>query len=205
MLQKKGRNGAKRPFGPDREAVGPALLRDLRRVALGNRPGARRIHDHRALAGHQPFVVRGVVPGRHIRRQEGDQLLVEFERLPHLVGLDRRRCPWHRRAARQTPGRRRLRYRRSRWSRRDRCRRERRPCGRPRPPSGMCPCVQSSALGGLPAGYIAWTSMSAYFFIRSMREQGPLIWLPTQAGTPSHLPSDLAEILAPCRSPRRSA
>src|ERR1700744_3652164 len=37
--------------------------------------------------------------------------------------------------------------------------------------------VQSSALGGLPAGYIACTSMLANFFIRSMREQGPLIWL----------------------------
>ena len=55
--------------------------------------------------------------------------------------------------------------------------------------------VQLSAFGGLPAGYIAWTSMPACFFIRSMREQGPLIWLPTQAGTPSHLPLGLAEIL----------
>src|ERR1700736_4956622 len=47
--------------------------------------------------------------------------------------------------------------------------------------------VQPSAFGGEPAGYIACTSMPAYFFIRSMREQGPLIWLPIQAGTPSHL------------------
>jgi hypothetical protein len=31
--------------------------------------------------------------------------------------------------------------------------------------------------------------MPAYFFIKSMREHGPLIWLPAQAGTPSHLPS----------------
>ena len=54
--------------------------------------------------------------------------------------------------------------------------------------------VQLSAFGGAPAGYIACTSMPACFFIRSMREQGPLIWLPTQAGTPSHLPSGLAEI-----------
>src|SRR5258708_26860994 len=45
--------------------------------------------------------------------------------------------------------------------------------------------VQLSALGGAPAGYIAWTSILAYFFIRSMREQGPLIWLPIVAGTPS--------------------
>src|SRR5204862_4758263 len=48
--------------------------------------------------------------------------------------------------------------------------------------------VQLSAFGGPPAGYIACTSMLAYFFIRSIREQGPLIWLPMQAGTPSHLP-----------------
>ena len=54
--------------------------------------------------------------------------------------------------------------------------------------------VQLSAFGGLPAGYIACTSMSAYFFIRSMREQGPLIWLPMLAGTPSHLPFGLAEV-----------
>ena len=36
--------------------------------------------------------------------------------------------------------------------------------------------------------------MPAYFFIRSMREQGPLIWLPMLAGTASHLPLSLAEI-----------
>src|SRR5258708_23679519 len=47
--------------------------------------------------------------------------------------------------------------------------------------------VQLSALGGAPAGYISCTSMPAYFFIRSIREQGPLIWLPIQAGTPHHL------------------
>src|ERR1700694_5507948 len=50
--------------------------------------------------------------------------------------------------------------------------------------------VQLSALGGLPAGYIAWTSILVNFFIRSMGEQGPLIWLPTQAEPPSHLPSN---------------
>src|SRR5258708_3555473 len=47
--------------------------------------------------------------------------------------------------------------------------------------------VQLSALGGLPAGYISCTSMPAYCFIRSIREQGPLIWLPIQVGTASHL------------------
>src|SRR6185312_16353441 len=36
-----------------------------------------------------PLVVRGVVPGADVRRQEGDQLLVEFQRLSHRVGLDR--------------------------------------------------------------------------------------------------------------------
>src|SRR5262249_19683623 len=48
--------------------------------------------------------------------------------------------------------------------------------------------VQLSAFGGEPAGYIACTSMLAYFFIRSMREHGGWNWLPLQAGTPSHLP-----------------
>ena len=48
--------------------------------------------------------------------------------------------------------------------------------------------VQLSAFGGLPAGYIASTSMPACCFIRSMREHGPLIWLPVVAGTASHWP-----------------
>src|ERR1700704_6358932 len=47
--------------------------------------------------------------------------------------------------------------------------------------------VQLSALGGLPAGYISLASIPACFFKRSIREQGPLIWLPIQVGTPSHL------------------
>src|SRR5690242_20902368 len=47
---------------------------------------------------------------------------------------------------------------------------------------------QSSALGGLPAGYIACTSIPAYFLNKSMREQGPLIWLPIEKGTACHLP-----------------
>ena len=55
--------------------------------------------------------------------------------------------------------------------------------------------VQASALGGAPAGYIACTSMPASCFIRSMREHGPLIWLPTVAGTREPLAVDLAEIL----------
>ena len=53
-----------------REAVRPALLGDLRRVALGDGPGARRVHDQRTVAGHQPLVVGAVVPGRRIRREE---------------------------------------------------------------------------------------------------------------------------------------
>ena len=46
-----------------------------------------------------------------------------------------------------------------------------------------------------PAGYIACTSMPACCFIRSMREHGPLIWLPTRAGTATQRPSDLRQIL----------
>ncbi len=55
--------------------------------------------------------------------------------------------------------------------------------------------VQVSAFGALPAGYMACTSMPACCFIRSMREHGPLIWLPTVAGTAIHWPSIAAEIL----------
>ncbi len=55
--------------------------------------------------------------------------------------------------------------------------------------------VQLSAFGGAPAGYIACTSMPACCFIRSMREHGPLIWLPMVAGTATHWPSGAAEIL----------
>ena len=51
--------------------------------------------------------------------------------------------------------------------------------------------VQFSAFGGPPAGYIAWMSMPACCFSMSMREQGPLIWLPIVAGTASHLPPTL--------------
>ena len=69
--------------------MGPALLGDLRRVALGDRPGARRIHDQRAAARDQPLVVGGIVPRRRIRREEFCELGVIFERLAHRVGLDR--------------------------------------------------------------------------------------------------------------------
>src|SRR4029453_7137303 len=72
-----------------REAVRPTLLGDLRRVALGDRPGRRRVHDEGALARHQPLVVGGVVPRRRVFRQEGYPLLVVLERLTNLVVLDR--------------------------------------------------------------------------------------------------------------------
>src|SRR6266702_3111484 len=51
--------------------------------------------------------------------------------------------------------------------------------------------VQFSAFGGAPAGYMACTSMPACCFIRSMREHGPLIWLPIVAGTAIQRPWDL--------------
>ncbi len=76
------------PLRTGRHAVGPQLLGDLRRVALGDRPGARRVHDQRALAGDQILVVGGVVPGRRVRRQPLRQLLVVFERLAHRIRLD---------------------------------------------------------------------------------------------------------------------
>ena len=75
-------------LGSGREAVRPALLGDLRRIALGHRPGARRVHDQRALTRHQPLVVGSVVPRRHVARHGRHQLLVVLERLTDLVVLD---------------------------------------------------------------------------------------------------------------------
>src|SRR4029078_3740944 len=42
--------------------VKPDVLRDFWIVALGNGPGAWRIHDARALAGDDPAVVAGIIP-----------------------------------------------------------------------------------------------------------------------------------------------
>src|SRR5260221_14085930 len=58
---------------------------------------------------------------------------------------------------------------------------------------GNVSVVQLSAFGGLPAGYISCTSMPAYFFIRSMRVQGPLVWLPMVAGIKNHFVLGLVE------------
>src|SRR5882757_6594277 len=66
--------GSKPSLRADREAVRPALLGDLWSVALGDRPGARRVHDQRALPGDQHLVVAGIVPGCDVSRQE----LLEF-------------------------------------------------------------------------------------------------------------------------------
>ena len=178
-----------------REAVRPALLGDLRRIALGDRPGARRVHDQRALARHQPLVVGGVVPGRRVGRQERGQLLVVVERLADRVGLDRDLALGVDQLGAEGVE--------DRAGRVDRC-----PTSAPRPmPNGMpalwqasaafrkVSSVQASALGGAPAGYIAWTSMPACCFIRSMREHGPLIWLPIVGRHREPLAVDLAEIL----------
>src|SRR2546425_3639778 len=56
-----------------RHVVGPALLGDLRVVALGDGPGARRIHDAGTPAGDQPPIVAGVVPGVDFGRIERHQ------------------------------------------------------------------------------------------------------------------------------------
>ena len=134
-----GKEGRKPSLRADREAVRPALLGNLRRVALGNCPGARRIHDQGATARNQPLVVGGVVPRRRIRRQECHQLLVDIRAPAARCRSSRRHCPWRRRLRRRRRGRRRPRYRRCRWSHRGRCRRERRPCGKLRQPSGRRP------------------------------------------------------------------
>src|SRR5947209_4362819 len=72
-----------------RKPVGPALLRDLGRIPLGNRPSARWIHDQGASAGDQPLVVRGIIPGRRVWRIKGGDTPAVVERLSNAVGLDR--------------------------------------------------------------------------------------------------------------------
>ena len=68
--------------------MGPAILRHRRIVALGDRPGARRIHDARAFAGDQPAIVAGVVPGVNLGRIDLHDLAGHFHGLPRLVGID---------------------------------------------------------------------------------------------------------------------
>ena len=70
------------------EAMRPALLGDLRCIALGDRPGARRVHDQRALPGDQHLVVAGIVPGRDVDRQELHEFFVVLESLANLIILD---------------------------------------------------------------------------------------------------------------------
>ena len=66
----------------------PDVLGNVRIVALGDRPRARRIHDARALAGDDPAIVAGVVPGVNVRRVHRHELLHVLERLAGLVGVD---------------------------------------------------------------------------------------------------------------------
>src|SRR5258708_13708706 len=67
----------------------PALLRNLRRIALGDCPGTWRVHDESAAAGYKPLVVGGVVPGRRILGIELRQLHAVLERLADRIGLHR--------------------------------------------------------------------------------------------------------------------
>ena len=118
-----------------RDAVRPALLGDLRRVALGHRPGARRIHDQRA-ACPRPATCCWRRRPRPAHRAAGTRasLLAVVERLPHGVGLDRDLA-----VRVDQLGAERLEERARRIDRvggrcRGRCRTARRPCGRPPPP-----------------------------------------------------------------------
>ncbi len=144
----------------------------LRRIAFGDGPGARRVHDQRAFAGDQPLVVGGVVPGRRVRRQELRELLVIVERLADGVCLDGdvalgvdQLAPNDWKIAPDVSAL------SAGCAEADA---ERKPAlWQASAALSMASSVQVSALGGPPAGYIATTSMPACFFIRSMREHGP--------------------------------
>src|SRR5262245_34712335 len=75
-------------LGPRRHAVRPQLLGNLGRIALGYRPRAWWVHYERTLAGDEPLVVGGVVPGGSLRREELGTALVVVERLPHGISFD---------------------------------------------------------------------------------------------------------------------
>ena len=51
------------------------------------------------------------------------------------------------------------------------------------------PGFRERLVGGAPAGYIFWRSIPACCLNRSMRPQGPLIWLPGVAGMAIQCPS----------------
>ena len=67
----------------------PALLGDFRRVAHRHRPGRGRVEDQRRLARDQRLVVRGIVPGEDVGRQERHQPLHVVENLLYRLRLDR--------------------------------------------------------------------------------------------------------------------
>src|SRR5437868_12911227 len=67
----------------------PALLGDFWRVAYRHRPGRRRVEDQRRLARDQRLVVRGIVPGKDVLRQEWHQPLHVVEDLLYRLRLDR--------------------------------------------------------------------------------------------------------------------
>src|SRR5258708_18766131 len=58
------------PGGATRHVMGPALLRHLWVVALGNRPGARRGHDARPPSRDSATICAGILPGRDLPRTE---------------------------------------------------------------------------------------------------------------------------------------
>src|SRR6185369_3386243 len=67
-------------FWSARHGVRPAIFRNLRVVALGDRPGGGRVHDAGALARDEPAVVAGVVPRVDVGWICRHQLLQIFER-----------------------------------------------------------------------------------------------------------------------------
>jgi len=64
------------------------VLRHFRVVTLGDRPGARRVHDARSLTGNEPAVIASIVPGVNLWRVHRHQLLEILQRRTRLVRVD---------------------------------------------------------------------------------------------------------------------
>ena len=78
----------KRPFGPFGIGCVQQFSATFGLSRLATAPGARRVHDARSLAGNEPAVVAGIIPGVNLRRIHRHEPLEVFQRFARLVRVD---------------------------------------------------------------------------------------------------------------------